>query len=359
MEILVLNTDFESIAVLDTYESMIWTDRYNTYGDFEIVFPMDNQLLEILQPDNYLCCNDSEHCMIIEDISIDSDTETGNRLTITGRSLESILERRIIWGQQMFSGDLQTAIKSMLGDNVISPQIKNRTISNFKFLASDDPIVTELTVDNQYTGDDLYSVISGLCSANNIGFKIILSDDNKFLFSLYAGADRSYDQFDYPYVIFSPNFENIVNSNYYTSKANYRNMTLIAGEGEGAARRTAVVGNDITGLNRRELFTDARDISSETDYGTLSEEKYKAQLKSRGTEALAECTISTAFEGEVDATGLFKYGKDFFLGDIVQVANEYGNEGTAYISEVVISRSEDGISIYPTFQTIGEQEEIT
>lgn len=31
MELLVLNTDFESVAVIDTYESMIWTDRYNSY----------------------------------------------------------------------------------------------------------------------------------------------------------------------------------------------------------------------------------------------------------------------------------------------------------------------------------------
>ena len=31
--------------------------------------------------------------MIIEEIKIDSDTEDGNHLIVTGRSLESILER--------------------------------------------------------------------------------------------------------------------------------------------------------------------------------------------------------------------------------------------------------------------------
>ena len=51
MELLVLNTDFESIAVIDTYESMIWTDRYNSYGDFEIFFAMDTQLLQYLKED--------------------------------------------------------------------------------------------------------------------------------------------------------------------------------------------------------------------------------------------------------------------------------------------------------------------
>ena len=85
MELLVLNTDFESIAVIDTYESMIWTDRYNSYGDFEIFFAMDTQLLQYLKEDYYLWLKDSEHCMIIEDIKINADTEEGNHLIVTGK----------------------------------------------------------------------------------------------------------------------------------------------------------------------------------------------------------------------------------------------------------------------------------
>ena len=115
MELLVLNTDFESVAVIDTYESMIWTDRYNAYGDFEIFFAMDTQLLQYLKEDYYLWLKDSEHCMIIEDIKINADTEEGNHLIITGRSLESILERRIIWGQRIFNGNLQKGIPGLPG----------------------------------------------------------------------------------------------------------------------------------------------------------------------------------------------------------------------------------------------------
>lgn len=356
MELLVLNTNYESIAVLDTYESLIWTDRYNSYGDFEMFFAMDESSLQYLKEDNYLWLKDSEHTMIIEDIRIDADTEDGNHLVVTGRSLESILERRIIWGQRVFTGNLQTAIHTMLNECIISPSIADRKISNFRFVASTDPKITSLTIDNQYTGDDLYTVIKGLCEENNIGFKIILTDDNWFEFSLYAGVDRSYDQTENPYVVFSPNFENIINSNYFSSKASYRNVTLVAGEGEGTARKTTVVGSG-SGLNRREVFTDARDISSETEDGvTLSDTEYYAQLRSKGLKTLADHPITTAFEGEVEVTRLFKYGEDFYIGDIVQIANEYGNEGSAYISELIISRSEEGLSVYPTFKTISKKE---
>lgn len=355
MELLVLNTDFESIAVLDTYESLIWTDRYNSYGDFEMFFAMDKNLLAILKEDNYLWLKDSEHTMIIEDIKINADAEDGNHLVVTGRSLESILERRIIWGQRIFTGNLQNAVQTMLNECIVSPTIVDRKISNFRFVASTDPKVTSLTIDNQYTGDDLYSVICGLCEKNNIGFKIVLTDDNWFEFSLYAGVDRSYDQTENPYVVFSPNFENIINSNYFSSKASYRNVTLVAGEGEGASRKTTIVGSGI-GLERREVFTDARDISSDTENGTLSDTEYYAQLKTKGLKNLADHTITTAFEGEVEVTRLFKYGEDFYIGDIVQIANEYGNEGSAYISELIISRSEEELSIYPTFKTISNKE---
>lgn len=356
MELLVLNTNYESIAVLDTYESLIWTDRYNSYGDFEMFFAMDESSLEYLKEDNYLWLKDSEHTMIIEDIRIDADTEDGNHLVVTGRSLESILERRIIWGQRVFTGNLQTAIQTMLNESIISPSIADRKISNFRFVASTDPKITSLTIDNQYTGDDLYTVIKGLCEENNIGFKIILADDNWFEFSLYAGVDRSYDQTENPYVVFSPNFENIINSNYFSSKASYCNVTLVAGEGEGTARKTTVVGSG-SGLNRREVFTDARDISSETEDGvTLSDTEYYAQLRSKGLKTIADHPITTAFEGEVEVTRLFKYGEDFYIGDIVQIANEYGNEGSAYISELIISRSEAGLSVYPTFKTISKKE---
>lgn len=296
--------------------------------------------------------------MIIEDLAVDSDIEDGNRLIVTGRSLESILERRIIWGQKVLTGNLQDAIETLLNESIISPSITDRKIDNFIFEPSTDPRVMELTIDAQFTGNNLYDVIKKLCQSHNIGFKIVLNDNNQFVFSLYAGADRSYNQNTNPWVVFSPEFGNIINTNYFTSKANLKNVTLVAGEGEGASRKTTTVGSG-SGLNRRELFTDARDISSDVNGGTLTTEQYIEKLKARGIEKLSEHTVKTAFEGEVEATRLFKYGEDFFIGDIVQIVNEYGHEGRAYISELIISQNEDGISIYPTFQIIQEKGEET
>ena len=114
MDLFVLDTSLNQIAVLDTYKSLIWTERYNEYGDFEIVAPVTSNLLSVLKQDYYLEHRDTDRTMILEKILINTDIEDGNTMTITGRSLESILLRRIVWGQRTIKGNLQNGIKKLL-----------------------------------------------------------------------------------------------------------------------------------------------------------------------------------------------------------------------------------------------------
>lgn len=354
MDLTVLNTNLDDIAPVDTYESFIWTDRYYSYGDFELYTAISKDVFNYIKQDYYLKNRDSEHVMIIEKLLISSDAEDGNRITVSGRSLESILDRRIVWGQKTLSGNLQNGIKTLLDENIISPLDNSRKIDNFIFEASTDPAITGLTIDAQYTGDNLYDVIQKICEEKNIGFKVTLNDNKQFVFKLYSGTDRSYAQTAVPYVVFSPNFENIINSNYVESKSSLKNITLIGGEGEGASRRYTTVGSG-SGLNRREVFTDARDISSDVGDGViLTNAEYTAKLQQRGKEKLIENPEVISFEGQVETTLMFKYGEDFFNGDVVQIANEYGHETKARILEIVMSEDEEGISVYPTFKTTEE-----
>ena len=59
-----------------------------------------------------------------------------------------------------------------------------------------------------------------------------------------------------------------------------------------------------------------------------------------------------SFEGQVDATRMYKYGEDFFMGDIVQIANEYDMETKVQIVEVVRSHNQSGTDVYPTFLAV-------
>lgn len=83
MELIVLDTSLKMLSVLDTFESLIWTERYSAYGDFEVYTSINDSILEILKDDYYLWLKESDQTMIVEDRKIESDAENGNHFTVT------------------------------------------------------------------------------------------------------------------------------------------------------------------------------------------------------------------------------------------------------------------------------------
>lgn len=360
-----LDKNLQSVKVVDVYNSFIWTDRYKEEGDFEIYIPINIINLGDFQKEYYLWNSESEHVMILESLNIESKTEEGVCLAVTGRSLESILSRRVVWKKTSFTDkyNLQNGIEKLLNDNIINPETTARKIDNFIFEASDDPRITSLTFEAQYFGEDLYSIVKSLCEEHEIGFKITLNNNGQFVFKLYKGIDRSYAQIENPYVVFSPKFDNLINSNYIDSIRTFKNVALVAGEiiddpenKDETIRETYVVNtaSDITGMSRREIFVDASGVSRNVDdeENRLSEAQYQAHLRQKGIDALIENCEIKAFEGEVNDRIMYKYGRDYYLGDIVQIENEHGHEGQAYISEFVMAYDQQGSSVYPTFINI-------
>lgn len=346
MNIYVLNESLERIAIIDNYTSIIWTNRYYEAGDFELYLQATSDLIAVLQEDYYLIREGHEdNAMIIESIEISTDIELGNFLTIRGRCLKSIVYRRIIWQQTSMTGLLETCLTRLLNENIIAPSNPKRKIANFSI---DNLVATGLTISAQYTGDNLGESIAALCTSYGFGWDVKLDlEQKKFLFILYAGTDRSYRQNVVPWVVFSNAYENILTTDYTFDKSEYANVVKVAGEGEGIARKYASVG-DASGLARREIYADARDLS--TNEGEITSAEYNEQLKERGLEALAERVDHQDFEGEVvDYT--YKYGEDYFLGDIVEVVNEYGMEAVTRVIEVISSEDESGIYTIPTFSS--------
>ena len=356
MNLFTLNTNFAVHSIIDSYKSFIWTDRYDECGDFELYLPMTSDIEEAIPIGYYLQNSDSNRTMIVEQHKITTDPEDGDWLIVTGRSLESILDRRVVWGQVSYTSSLlQSVIFDLLNDNIISPTDTDRQITSFITESNSDTRLSEMILSAQYAGDNLYDVIQALCAAFSVGFSVTLNSSNQLVFKLYVGVDRTYDQSTNPYVIFSPEFDNLLNSEYFRSLQTYKNTILVGGEGEGSAKVYAAVGSGDTGLDRRETYVDAHDISSNTDSGTLTQEEYLNQLAQKGTEELENYPAITAFDGEMDATRLFVYGRDYFCGDIVQVEDAYGHTSTSRITEMIFSDDEEGYKVYPTFESTTEE----
>lgn len=357
MEATLLNIDLEVVGFLDVFKSLLWTDKYDKFGEFEIIeFPSTN-VLTLLSEAVFILIKESEHAMIIETLNIHTDAVNGNELIVKGKSLESILKRRIVWNPTVLTGDFQTAIELILDDNAINPTDTTRKITRLEFLASTDPAITDLTIDVELLGETLYDVISSLCNANGIGFKIVLTDLGKYQFQLYAGADRSYDQVINPYVVFSPSFDNLINGDYYISDENSKTVALVGGEaGVGNIRTFATVQNPIgtTELDRREIFVDSSGATrtSYQGFAPLTDEEYLTILENKGYEELANNSIIQTFDGQLEPNSIYFYGEDFFMGDILQVSNEYGHEAKSRVTEMVYFQDSSGTKTVPTFTAI-------
>ena len=345
MELIISNTNFENIGLIDNAVSVIWNTNYYEAGKFEIYVSSNEINLSLLKADYYVSRKDDENVGIIESINITGDAESGEYIIASGRFLLSILDRRIVWFQTQLSSTIENGIRNLITMNAISPTSSNRKINNLE-LGTAQSFSERL--DKQITGKNLLDETVEICQSASIGQKIIRVN-GKFQFNLYKGVNRSYSQSENPHVVFSDKYDNLLKSNYTYDKTSLKNVCLIAGEGEGNERKTAtcLVGNP-TGLARREMYADARNVSSNN--GGISDTEYYAALTEQGNEELTKTLITEVFEGEVEISNQYKYKEDFNVGDIVTIENsKWGIFINTRIIDVIESEDENGIKLIPTF----------
>ena len=380
MEFMVLDKNYDGIAMIDTFTSAIWTVRYDEAGDFEIYTPVRLDYIQAMQIGNYLWNRDSDRLMVIETVEIETDAEEGPQLIVTGRSLESILDRRIVTSSQNFSGNLQSVLFAIIQNEVISSGTTRR-IPGFSLKTSSDSRITSISIlELSIRGENVYDVVCSLCQANKVGWRILPKGAGGFEFELYVGVDRSYAQSVNPYVTFSPSFENLLNSNYIKSFKSYKNSIYAIGtyqkevilqnkykddNGEWVVEeQTTYEEAEVvtwqysetatpSGLARREMFVDNGGVNDGEQGGEYA--TWNAVNKEKAIAELGEHQTTTAFEGELEATRQYIYGEDFNIGDVVQVENEFGITGTVYISEIVFSQDANGITIAPTFTSTEDE----
>jgi hypothetical protein len=347
MELYILNRNFEIINFIDNFKSLEWVKRYYDTGDFVLNCVADINTVKTLQRRNFIVREDDERIMIIEKIYLSTSIENGSSINVSGRSIESILGRRIIWTQtNSKAGETAEAfIRRLVYENCINPTNPKRKIPKLKLGVLKG---FKETIDKQVTGDNLLKAIIEICQLYEYGFKITMDNEGALVFDLFKGENRSYNQDINPHVVFSDDYDNIINTEYEYDETNISNVALIGGEGEGKERKYQSIG-DSEGYDRYEIFVDAKDISSNN--GEISIADYNKLLLERGNEKIAENTFIESYAGEVETTLTYEYKKDYDLGDIIQTVNEYGMKETPRIIEIIESENENGYRVVPTFGT--------
>lgn len=357
MNVYVLDQSFSIVGVVDDFESLIWRPAYYDVGDFELYVNASARVVTLLKKNYYLVRDidvliDSDNkityrnVMIIKNFKLTTDIENGDHYTVTGRELKYLLHQRVVWSQTNLTGTVEDGIRKLVTDNAIEPIDGYRKIPKLMLGASAG--LTD-TISKQVTGGYLDDAIKEICITYGYGWEVYVYDGN-IVFIVYQGVDRSYDQTERPFVVFSDDFDNILNSEYALNTESYANMALIAGEGEGTGRLHTTVGEFYSGLERYEVYVDARDISQNKDTeDEISLDDYRELLKERGKEKIAEMTFTEGFTGQVLENVNFIYGLDYFLGDTVTVINKYGIGKNVMVLSAIESVNENGSSLIPQF----------
>ena len=330
------NDTFENIGELNQIESLMWPEQYAGYASFKLTAPITEENTMYLKEKRVLWKVGGTSAAVIEIINSSTDEDGQQIYEIKGRTLECLLAKRIVWNTYFTnSSTVPKIIEDLVRINCVSPSESSRKIPYLTiepYIDSD----ADTKITYQKTGGTVYDAVSELAQDSNLGFEIqFVADLEALIFRVYKGTDRTINQSKVDAVIFSSDTDDILSSSYNKNISDYKNVALIAGEGEGSSRIYMDIVHSILdpsgkyvlpeGFDRDELFVDARDLQSTytDDSGekvTLSSKEYLDTLSQRGEERLSENSTVENFECNLRTAGVqFEYGKDYFLGDIVTV----------------------------------------
>ena len=300
IDIRILDEDFEPIAIIDDFTSLMWNTNFYKDGFFEMYCPELH--FEIFEKGRYMARKGSKYTAYITDIGIEN-----YECFATGTFLEKMLEERTILQFEDYTGTVEDVMHALVIKNCIStdgdrviPRLQDGTNNHFG----------EKITFNGF-GKSVLKALSELAEAYSISFFIERQRTDigmtTLLFNTFAGVNRTQKQEENEWVQFRKSFDNIVSEKYETNK-NYPNVALVYGRGEGS-ERTSVSVDKRNGEQRREIYVDARDIVKEE---TMSESAYRNLLIQRGNETLDKNKKVENISCDVDIT----VKMNFDLGDI-------------------------------------------
>mgnify|MGYP001409749470 CR=1 FL=1 len=360
MELYIFNRNLELQGIIDTFISLIWTRRYHKTGGFSLYCPLNSDNLKLLQRENIIYKQGNEEAGYIETRKLTISEKGEELIEITGKLLTNYLDRRISWDRVNYNGKTEELMRKLVLENAIDPKDTSRKIDNL--ILGDLKGFTE-TIKYQNSFGNVLEQLENISNTSNLGYRNLLDIKNKkIIFDVYKGIDRTISNGTIAPCIFSRDFENILKQEFYDSLSDYKNTALIAGAGEGKDRKITSI-EEGQGLDRHEVYVDARDIEDTKEVKTydeegneiiedvpMSDEEYIPLLIQRGKEKLAEREEITTFDSKVNTRGNNIYRKDYDLGDLVTVVDDkWRLRVDTRITEIEEVYEEGKVEINPTF----------
>ena len=239
MEVYILDRLYRRIEVVDVFDSMIWTERWQEYGEFELKVGASYDNLLRFYPGALLAINLSHRVMEVE--TIEKTWIDGRRVMhVKGSSIEKIFANRAFaddiddGGTASLSGTPGDIIRDVADFAISSSGDVNDSLALLAvgtFLPSGNIDEPTKVIKLEQEPTDAYSFMVRIAKAYDLGFRLVRQYDNSTLhFDVYTGNDRTSQQQTLPPMVFRPDMGTINDITELESISEYANVARVYGE---------------------------------------------------------------------------------------------------------------------------------
>ena len=293
--------NLELLAVVDDFTSFSFTRSYAGIGTWQLVLDGHTLNANRIQDIDFISFENGAGLVKKQTKSY---TNNVAKIQITGVELKGLAARRIVLppdGSAYLTLKAQPAqlIAQLITQTVAFPIDETRKINS--------TVINNSTVQQEeieYSGrfSNLSEDITEIATTYNIGWTADIVDAT-IVWRIWDGVDRTAAQSANNRLILDHNYGFMDNSS-LTTGYNTPSWALVAGQGEELDRAITYIDTGATGLEKYEVYIDARDVEDDS------------LLPQRGQEKLSQYTDNLNYTLSLSEFGMSGYGEIFNLGDI-------------------------------------------
>lgn len=301
----VYDIDLVHVGRIYTWVSLVWEGQYNAEGSFQLEVQPADGITDLFRVDRYCTIDQSDEVMVIKSIDI-SDT-----IVINGFTASHILTERV------FTNTVESGNAEQMMREIVSTYCADWPCLELGVVAGIDAAYSHAVSDGT-----VFDKVQKIAQETDIGFRV-RKLGKKLLFECFQPKAN-------PNLKFAERYGNLGEVTYAKSTIQYKNVAVVAGQGEGEDRVTVIAGDaQAKGAARREIYVDARSVQQDTEGGETMAQ-YIERLKAHGLEKLIE-------QVEIETVS-FSVTGDVQIGEIITVMmDNFGLTVTARVTNIKLT----------------------
>jgi hypothetical protein len=396
VDLTTLTPTFLADQPVDEFVSAIWTERYSKSGDTQIVVQATSENVDKLHEGTYLALRGSKEVM-----EIDTQNIENGLLTVVGTTLdEAVLGERFVWAQNPdYTGatdqDPATRIADLTDDTRKPGEFMSHLVDLFvinpvtfdtahgpatlDWIQEKIPEISLGDIDHSGTVQrltaptgPLYDALQQLGEKNKVGFSLYLDSADETLgwflkFKTYVGVDHTSGQSVNPLIRLTPELDGISDIKEVRSIKDFKNIVYVYYQGVVTKHLLDPAAPEPEGLDRRILVTDAQGepvgrklpVTDPRSWGgssygqtVVGPTEITAFREQNAKDALANHNYIRSIDGQTSPISDYTFGKDYFLGDLIELEGLTGAVSKAQVTEFIRSEDQNGEKSYPTISVV-------